>query len=87
MTVTQDTMRALVFTAPGAMELQDVARPVVPDGWLPIAVRASGICGSELHGFRSVGFRLPSPTSSVSTWSSARCMRGLSGPGCRYCHS
>ena len=59
MTVTQDTMRALVFTAPGAMELQDVARPVVPDGWLPIAVRASGICGSELHGFRSVGFRQP----------------------------
>jgi threonine dehydrogenase-like Zn-dependent dehydrogenase len=52
-------MRALVFTGPGAMELQDVATPTVPDGWLPIAVRASGICGSELHGFRSVGFRKP----------------------------
>lgn len=59
MTVPQDTMRALVFTAPGVMELQDVAMPRVPDGWLPIAVRASGICGSELHGFRSVGFRVP----------------------------
>jgi threonine dehydrogenase-like Zn-dependent dehydrogenase len=59
MTVTQATMRALVFTGPGAMELRDVATPAVPDGWLPIAVRASGICGSELHGFRSVGFRRP----------------------------
>jgi threonine dehydrogenase-like Zn-dependent dehydrogenase len=58
-TVTQDTMRALVFTGPGAMELQDVATPTVPDGWVPITVRASGICGSELHGFRSVGFRRP----------------------------
>ena len=26
---------------------------------MPITVRASGICGSELHGFRSVGFRRP----------------------------
>lgn len=59
MTVVQDTMRALVFTGPGAMELQDVATPAVPDGWVPITVRASGICGSELHGFRAVGFRRP----------------------------
>ncbi len=59
MTVVQDTMRALVFTGPGAVELQDVATPVVPEGWLPITVRASGICGSELHGFRAVGFRRP----------------------------
>lgn len=59
MTVTQDTMRALVFTGPGAIELQDLPTPEVPDGWLSITVRASGICGSELHGFRSVGFRRP----------------------------
>lgn len=59
MTVTKDTMRALVFTGPGAIELQDLPTPPVPDGWLPITVRASGICGSELHGFRSVGFRRP----------------------------
>jgi threonine dehydrogenase-like Zn-dependent dehydrogenase len=52
-------MRALVFTGPSAMELQDVARPAVPPGWVEISVRASGICGSELHGFRSVGFRRP----------------------------
>jgi len=58
-TVTRETMRALVFTGAGSMELQDVATPAAPDGWLPITVRASGICGSELHGFRSVGFRRP----------------------------
>jgi threonine dehydrogenase-like Zn-dependent dehydrogenase len=58
-TIVQDTMRALVFTGPGAMELQDVAAPDVPEGCVPITVRASGICGSELHGFRAVGFRRP----------------------------
>jgi threonine dehydrogenase-like Zn-dependent dehydrogenase len=52
-------MRALVFTAPGVVELQDVPLPDVPSGWLPLTVRASGICGSELHGFRSLGFRRP----------------------------
>ncbi len=59
MTIVQDTMQALVFTGPGAMELQDVSTPEVPDGWVSITVRASGICGSELHGFRAVGFRRP----------------------------
>jgi threonine dehydrogenase-like Zn-dependent dehydrogenase len=61
MTATSATtsMRALVFTGPGAMELQTVPGPVAPSGWLELTVRASGICGSELHGFRSVGFRRP----------------------------
>jgi threonine dehydrogenase-like Zn-dependent dehydrogenase len=52
-------MRALVFTEPGTVELQDVPAPEIPSGWLPLTVRASGICGSELHGFRSAGFRRP----------------------------
>jgi threonine dehydrogenase-like Zn-dependent dehydrogenase len=52
-------MRALVFTGPGTMELQDVAVPEAREGWVPITVRACGICGSELHGFRAVGFRRP----------------------------
>jgi threonine dehydrogenase-like Zn-dependent dehydrogenase len=52
-------MRALVFTDPGVVELQDVPMPDVPSGWLPLTVRASGICGSELHGFRTPGFRTP----------------------------
>ena len=36
---------------------------------------------------RSVGLRVPSPTSWASTSSRARCMSGLSGPGCTSCQS
>jgi threonine dehydrogenase-like Zn-dependent dehydrogenase len=52
-------MRALVFTGPGAVELQDVTRPEPAEAETVVDVRAAGICGSELHGFRSVGFRKP----------------------------
>ena len=38
--------------------------------------------GSSHSQMRSVGARRPAPTSSASTWSSARCVTGLSGPGC-----
>jgi threonine dehydrogenase-like Zn-dependent dehydrogenase len=57
-TVGGDAMQALVFTRPGVMELQTVPKPDAGDGVL-LSVRAAGICGSELHGFRSVGFRKP----------------------------
>jgi threonine dehydrogenase-like Zn-dependent dehydrogenase len=52
-------VRALVFTAPSVVELQDVDEPVARDGEVIVDVRGSGICGSELHGFRSLGFRKP----------------------------
>jgi threonine dehydrogenase-like Zn-dependent dehydrogenase len=52
-------VQALVFTAPGRVELQDVAAPQRVSGESLIQVMASGICGSELHGFRSVGMRVP----------------------------
>lgn len=52
-------MRALVFTGPGTVELQDVTRPEPTAGGVVLDVRACGICGSELHGFREVGFRKP----------------------------
>jgi threonine dehydrogenase-like Zn-dependent dehydrogenase len=52
-------MRALVFTGPGQVELQDVARPDPTADGVVLDVRACGICGSELHGFRQVGFRKP----------------------------
>jgi threonine dehydrogenase-like Zn-dependent dehydrogenase len=53
-----DLMQALVFTGPGVMELQTVPPPEAGTDVL-LSVRAAGICGSELHGFRSVGFRKP----------------------------
>jgi threonine dehydrogenase-like Zn-dependent dehydrogenase len=52
-------VRALVFTAPSVVELQDVDEPAPRDGDVILEVMGSGICGSELHGFRSLGFRKP----------------------------
>jgi threonine dehydrogenase-like Zn-dependent dehydrogenase len=52
-------VRALVFTAPSVVELQDVDEPTPRDGDVIVEVMGSGICGSELHGFRSLGFRKP----------------------------
>jgi threonine dehydrogenase-like Zn-dependent dehydrogenase len=52
-------MRALVFTAAGQVELRTEPDPIAAEGETLVRVRASAICGSELHGFRSVGFRRP----------------------------
>jgi threonine dehydrogenase-like Zn-dependent dehydrogenase len=52
-------MQALVFTAAGKVELRTEPDPVPAAGETLVRVRASAICGSELHGFRSVGFRRP----------------------------
>ncbi len=52
-------MKALVFTAPGTVELLDVPEPDPAPGDVLIQVRAAGICGSELHGARRPGFRKP----------------------------
>ena len=52
-------MRALVFTRPGEVELRDEPPPVAGAGEALIRVHSSGICGSELHGFRQAGMRTP----------------------------
>lgn len=52
-------MRALVFTDPGKVELRDEPAPTVGEDEEIVNVAASGICGSELHGFRAAGFRVP----------------------------
>lgn len=44
-------MRALVYTAPHQVEMQDVARPEPLEGESEIAVVATGICGSDISGF------------------------------------
>lgn len=52
-------MRALIYTSPGEVQLGEQAEPVPgPDEEL-LRVLASGICGSELHGFRTPGMRVP----------------------------
>ena len=44
-------MRALVYTAPRQVTLQDYARPVANQDEVEIAVCAAGICGSDVSGF------------------------------------
>jgi threonine dehydrogenase-like Zn-dependent dehydrogenase len=52
-------MRAMVFTAPGTLEMLDVDEPVAAPDETIVTMQASGICGSELHGISSPGFRQP----------------------------
>lgn len=52
-------MRAMVFTEPGRVEMLDVPDPVVGPDEVLVDVAVSGICGSELHGIQTPGFRTP----------------------------
>lgn len=52
-------MKALVFTGPGVVELREVPEPVAGPGEELVHVVVAGICGSELHGVRTPGFRVP----------------------------
>ena len=44
-------MRALVYTAPRQVVLEDWPRPVAAAGEVEIAIAAAGICGSDMSGF------------------------------------
>jgi threonine dehydrogenase-like Zn-dependent dehydrogenase len=44
-------MRALVYTAPRQLVMEDRPRPRTADGEIEIAVTAAGICGSDISGF------------------------------------
>ncbi|PYQ41290.1 MAG: hypothetical protein DMF77_16245 [Acidobacteria bacterium] len=44
-------MKALVYTGPGRVEIQAVAKPAVQTGHALLEIQASGICGSDIHGF------------------------------------
>ncbi|WP_345431429.1 zinc-binding dehydrogenase [Actinoallomurus vinaceus] len=52
-------MKALVFTAPSVVELCTVDEPSPDAGEIVLEVATAGICGSELHGVRTPGFRTP----------------------------
>ena len=52
-------MKALVFTGPGVVEVLDVDEVVAGPGEVVIHVERAGICGSELHGIATPGFRVP----------------------------
>jgi len=44
-------VKALVFRGPGSMPLEDRPDPRPAAGEIGVAIRASGICGSDVHGF------------------------------------
>ncbi|HEY2441733.1 MAG TPA: alcohol dehydrogenase catalytic domain-containing protein [Streptosporangiaceae bacterium] len=52
-------MKALVLAAAGAVEMRDEPEPRVSAGERLVHVRSTSICGSELHGARTPGFRKP----------------------------
>ena len=44
-------MRALVYTAPGQVEIRDQPRPAAAPGDEEIAIQVAGVCGSDISGF------------------------------------
>jgi 2-desacetyl-2-hydroxyethyl bacteriochlorophyllide A dehydrogenase len=44
-------MRALVYGGPQKLELKDVPRPEPKPGEVLLKISASGVCGSDIHGF------------------------------------
>ncbi|TPI48369.1 zinc-binding dehydrogenase [Mesorhizobium sp. B2-9-1] len=47
-------MKAARLYGPGDLRVEDIAAPGVPDaGWVKLKVDAAGICGSDLHNFRT----------------------------------
>jgi 2-desacetyl-2-hydroxyethyl bacteriochlorophyllide A dehydrogenase len=44
-------MRALVYVAPGKVEMQERSRPVPRTGEEEIAIELAGVCGSDISGF------------------------------------
>ena len=45
-------MKAAVYYGPRDIRIEDVPRPVPGPNELLVEVRASGICGSDLHTYR-----------------------------------
>jgi threonine dehydrogenase-like Zn-dependent dehydrogenase len=44
-------MRALVYTGPGRVEIQDVAKPSAGPGDVLLQIQTAAVCGSDIHGF------------------------------------
>ena len=54
-------MKALVYTGPKSVSVQDVPDPVPADGEALLQVEAVGICGSDMHAFLGHDERRPAP--------------------------
>ncbi len=49
--MTKETMQAGIFTGIGQIGIQQVAQQPPPPGYVNVAVKQSGICGSDLHSY------------------------------------
>jgi threonine dehydrogenase-like Zn-dependent dehydrogenase len=54
-------MKALVYTAPNAVEFREERDPVPKNDEVLIRVAACGICGSDMHGYHGHDERRPAP--------------------------
>lgn len=54
-------MKALVYTGPERLEIQDVDAPRAGDGEVLIDIEACGICGSDMHAWHGHDERRPAP--------------------------
>jgi L-iditol 2-dehydrogenase len=54
-------MKALVYTRPMNVEVRDLDAPQLRDSDVLVRVRACGVCGSDLHGFRGNSSRRVPP--------------------------
>ncbi len=54
-------MKALVYTAPEALEYRDAADPVPAEGEHLIRIESVGICGSDMHAYLGHDDRRPAP--------------------------
>jgi (R,R)-butanediol dehydrogenase/meso-butanediol dehydrogenase/diacetyl reductase len=58
-----DTMKAVRLHGKGDLRVEDIASPGAPEpGWVRLAVEAAGICGSDLHNFRTGQWITRSPS-------------------------
>jgi threonine dehydrogenase-like Zn-dependent dehydrogenase len=44
-------VKALVYTGPGRVEIQDVAKPTAGPGDVLLGIEVAAVCGSDIHGF------------------------------------
>jgi threonine dehydrogenase-like Zn-dependent dehydrogenase len=54
-------MKALIYTGPNALILEDVPVPVPGAGEVLVRVEAVGICGSDMHAYHGHDARRPAP--------------------------
>ena len=91
-------MKALVYKGPRTIEFLDVPEPVPAEGYSVVRVEATGICGSDMHGYLGHDDRRPPPLilgHEAAGWATAGAFEGqrvtinplIACGHCRECRS